>query len=475
MAGTTMTDIQTHNGAPLRSLGGQKMSRRRMLKHAGAAGALSTIGRPLLAAGAATVGSSLATPAVSRAQEGITLRGIFLPATWGTITQEVFAKEYEEQTGVKVEIELIGRDAIHDKMGTLFVAQDPSYDIFNVDYNWVPEFARAGHLLPMDDVLAAPETEGDDFLPRALDVARWEDTLYGIPQTVHPHILWYRRDLFEEAGLEPPATMEEWRAIVEQFQGTEVEGQEIYGWAAQAARGFGNVHTWLTFLYSFGGDAFNFETMEPTLTTPEATEATQFWADMMKFTPPGINDYTYDEVTNDAAAGRIATCLQWSWGAFAVDDPATSKTVGLWEFVKVPAGTESVPHLAEWVISVSNYSQHQEEAIKFIQWLESPENDVRQALLGGGDPVRSSSYENPELTEAEVEGFPGLKRFRRYPETLEAMQTTKPRPLFPEEERWEQVVSVPLHAIQLGEMTVEEGLAKAQDDVNRMMMELGYY
>ena len=60
-------------------------------------------------------------------------------------------------------------------------------------------------------------------------------------------------------------------------------------------------------------------------------------------------------------------------------------------------------------------------------------------------------------------------------ETLEAMQTTKPRPLFPEEERWEQVVSVPLHAIQLGEMTVEEGLAKAQDDVNRMMMELGYY
>ncbi len=173
------------------------------------------------------------------------------------------------------------------RWGPSLSPQDPSYDIFNVDYNWVPEFGRAGHLLPMDDVLAAPETKGDDFLPRALDVARWEDTLYGIPQTVHPHILWYRKDLFEEAGLEPPATMEDWRAIVEQFQGTEVEGQEIYGWAAQAARGFGNVHTWLTFLYSFGGDAFNYETMEPTLTTPEATEGTQFWADMMKFTPPG--------------------------------------------------------------------------------------------------------------------------------------------------------------------------------------------
>src|SRR5215210_7417247 len=159
-----MTDSQTRNGARSGGIGEAKMSRRRILEHAGAAGALSMIGRPLLAAGAATVGSTLAAPAVSRAQEGITLRGIFLPATWGTITQEVFAKEYEKQTGVKVEIELIGRDAIHDKMGTLFVAQDPSYDIFNVDYNWVPEFARAGHLVPLDDVLAAPETNGADFL-----------------------------------------------------------------------------------------------------------------------------------------------------------------------------------------------------------------------------------------------------------------------------------------------------------------------
>ncbi len=55
------------------------------------------------------------------------------------------------------------------------------------------------------------------------------------------------------------------------------------------------------------------------------------------------------------------------------------------------------------------------------------------------------------------------------------MQTTKPRPLFPEEEQWETVVSAPLHAIQLGEMSVEEGLNKAQDDVDRMMKELGYY
>lgn len=468
-----MAEFEKENRSGGRATAGTRLTRRQMLKRTSAAGAAAAGRRSLLGSGGAL--GALGTPAAVRAQEGVTLRGIFLPATWGTITQQVFAPEYEQQTGVKVIIDLIGRDAIHDKMGTLFVAQDSSYDLFNVDYNWIPEFARAEHLMPMDDVLAASETNGDDFLPTALDVARWEDRLYGIPQTVHPHILWYRKDLFDEARRTPPTTMQEWREAVEFFQGKELGGQTVYGWAAQAAKGFGNVHTWLTFLYSFGGDAFNFETMEPTLTTPEAIAATTFWADMMQFTPPGINDYTYDEVTNDAAAGRLATCLQWSWGAFAVDDPTISQTVGEWEFVPVPTGTVSAPHLAEWVISVSSYSQQQAEAIKFIQWLESPENDVRQALLGGGDPVRASSYANPELTQATVPGYEDLLRFRRYPNVLEAMETTKPRPLFPEEEQWETVVSEPLHAIQLGQMSVEEGLEEAQDDVDRMMQELGYY
>lgn len=85
-----------------------------------------------------------------------------------------------------------------------------------------------------------------------------------------------------------------------------------------------------------------------------------------------------------------------------------------------------------------------------------------------------SSYTNKELTEAKVEGQPDLLRFRRYPQVLEAMKTTKPRPLFPQEEQWETVVSAPLHAIQLGESSVQDGLAKAQSDVDQMIKELGY-
>lgn len=496
-----MSDVDRTNSEHTQR-SGDRLTRRQILR-IGMAGTVAIAAGPVLAAcgpspenqqaGPATVGPAGATPATTapggagRAATAVTLRGIGVPATFGTIINDVFAPEYERQTGVKVTFDLVGRDAVHDKMGTLFAAKDPSNDIFNIDYNWIPEFARAGHLLPLDDVLNAPGMNREDFLQQGLVVGQWEGKQYGIPNTVHPHILWYRRDLFDDAGfqgqfsetygrqLKPPTTMEEWRDIAEFFQNKEYKGQKLSGWAAQAAKGYGNVHTWLTFLYSFGGDAFNFDTMKPTLDTPEALAATQFWADIMKFTPPGINDYTYEEVTVDATQGKIATALHWSWSAFPVDDPKNSKTVGLWEFTTVPTGTSSVPHLAEWLFTVSKYSRNQDEAIKFIQWMESPENDVRQALEGGGDPVRRSSYNDSKLTEATVPGHPDLKRFRRYPATLKAMETTKPRPYFAEEERWETVVSTPLHAIQFGQSSAEEGLRKAQADVDRMMKELGYY
>jgi ABC-type glycerol-3-phosphate transport system substrate-binding protein len=430
------------------------------------------------AAAAAVV---LAASATSAMAADVTLRAIFLPATWGTVVRDVLAPEYAKANNINIEVQLVGRDAIHEKMATLFAAQDSSFDIFNLDYSWIPEFGGGGHLLPLDDVLTADDRS--DFLKLALSVGTWDSVLYGIPQTIHPAVLWYRKDLYDDAAIQkqykdavgkdllPPATMADWLDQMKFFNGKEFNGQKVYGWAAQAAKGFGNVHTWLSFLYTFGGKAFNDDFSKSTLSTPEAIAATKFWAEMMQYMPPGSNDFTYDNVTTAAQQGTIATALQWSWGAFAVDDPANSKTVGKWAFVQVPpvtAGGPSHPHLASWVISVSKYSQHADEAKKFIAWLETKENDVRQASLGGGDPTRQSSYSNPTLTDEVLAGT-DVKRFRRYPVVLQAMQATEPRPFYAGEERWETAVTGPLQAISLGQMSAEEGLAEADKAVDRLL------
>lgn len=408
------------------------------------------------------------------------LNAIFMPATWGTIVQETLAPQYEEETGVRVNVELVDRDAIHDRLATLIAGGDSSYDVFNLDYNWIPEFSQNENLAPLDDVLT--DEDWEDFFPTALEVGSYQGTLYGIPQTIHPHLLWYRRDLFEDTDIQnqfqdetgnelsPPETMDEWLSIIQFFNGKSFGGDEIFGWAAQASRGFGNVHTWLSFLFSYGGSALNNDFTESTLSTPESIAATEMWHEAMQYTPRGINDYTFAEVTTAAQQGRIATAIQWSWGAWEVDVPENSQTVGDWEFVQVPTGPggQSAPHLAEWVISIPRYSQNIDQAKDFVAWLESRRNDVLQADLGGGDPVRKSSYSNSELTDQTLPNT-DILRFRRYPEVLEAMETTRPRPFFEREEQWELLVSEQLSALQQGQGTVEEILEAADAAVNNML------
>lgn len=440
---------------------------------------LATFAATLLvgACGGGDSGGESGSPAQKSGDGKVTLNAIFLPATWGTVVQDTLAPQYEKETGVEVNVQLIARDAIHEKMATLFAAEDSSFDIFNLDYNWIPEFAGAGQLVPMDDAVSAEDKA--DFFPLALEVATWDEQLYGIPQTIHPHLLWYRKDLYEDpkvkaqyqqetgAELAPPKTMDEWLQQVKFFNGKSFDGKKTYGWAAQAAKGFGNVHTWLSFLYTQGGQPFNDDFTESTLNTPQGVAATQTWAEMMKYMPPGSNAFTYDDVTTAAQQGTVATALQWSWGAFATDDKDKSKTVGDWEYTQVPsatAGQPSHPHLAEWVISVSKFSENQEEAKKFAAWLETKENDVLQASLGGGDPVRVSSYSDPKLTKEKLDGSKAL-RFRRFPEVLDAMENARPRPFFAGEERWESTVTTPLQAVQLGRMPPEQGLAEADKAV----------
>jgi multiple sugar transport system substrate-binding protein len=424
--------------------------------------------------------TALAAATANGARKATQLNAMFLGATWGTVVKDTLAPEYEKlNPGVKIKVDVVGRDAIHEKMATLFAAQDSSYDIFNLDYNWIPEFGGSGQLVP----LTISAADRKDFLPTALKVATWKGKLYGIPQTVHPHLLWYRTDLYGDPkiqaqykkatgqALTPPKSYDQWLSQIKFFNGKTFNGTKVYGWTAQGATGPYNVHTWLSFMYSWGAMPFNGGFTKSTLSTPKAIAATKAWAAAWKYTPPGSNQHTFAEVTTAAQQGQIATAIQWSWGAWMVDDPTSSKTVGKWQFVQVPAPAshKPAPHLAEWVISISKYSKNQAAAKKFIAWLETKRNDVVQANLGGGDPVRKSTYLNATLTKQTVKGAPNEKRFRRYSEVLKAMATTQPRPYFPREERWETTLTPFLTSIQLGKSSVPDALKKADKAIDDML------
>ena len=79
------------------------------------------------------------------------------------------------------------------------------------------QFYDQGAIATLDDLIAEFEADGslDDFLPGTIDRMRYDDHYVAMPWAIDIRIPYYRKDIFEEAGVEVPTTWEEWRAAME--------------------------------------------------------------------------------------------------------------------------------------------------------------------------------------------------------------------------------------------------------------------
>ena len=87
--------------------------------------------------------------------------GVFqnLPAT---------AARFTEQTGIEVEVTLTVIPEMWELMERSFSGEDPPFDLVGVDDLLLVQAARAGHVEPLDDLIAADGYSLDDFTPQAL-------------------------------------------------------------------------------------------------------------------------------------------------------------------------------------------------------------------------------------------------------------------------------------------------------------------
>jgi multiple sugar transport system substrate-binding protein len=73
-----------------------------------------------------------------------------------------------------------------------------SYDVVNLDITWVPEFAEAGLISPLDD-----RVDLGDFIDHVADTASWKGRVYSVPFNSDVGLLYYRKDYLEKAGIAP--------------------------------------------------------------------------------------------------------------------------------------------------------------------------------------------------------------------------------------------------------------------------------
>jgi multiple sugar transport system substrate-binding protein len=141
--------------------------------------------------------------------------------------QEAMADAFEAETGIAVEVIPVTETDLGTRATAAFAAGDLP-DVIYLTLQYVQPWAEAG-ILDWDAATEVIETLGPDtFVAAPLEMAAFEDGYAAVPVDGWTQMILYRKDLFEEHGLEPPNSFERIRAAIEALHNP----PEMYGFVA---------------------------------------------------------------------------------------------------------------------------------------------------------------------------------------------------------------------------------------------------
>ncbi|MCP4168473.1 MAG: extracellular solute-binding protein [Chloroflexi bacterium] len=364
--------------------------------------------------------------------------------------------QFEEETGIKITLDELGYVDLYQKLTADFVGETANYDLMTMDIVWSGEYAQNGYTVPLDDYMARDEAELalDDILPVAWTLGEWEGQHWAYPLAGYANVLNYRKDILEEAGIEPPATQEELLEVSKMLTDAD---NDFYGMALLGARGPAVAQDYMAWVQQHGGTILDADG-NVALDTPQNVEILEFFGSLFEYAPPGATDYWWDQRETAFRTGNVALMEGWSIARAGYEDPDISTVVGNVDIALAPVteGMEPKYGFGGWGIGINADSQNADAAWEFIKWLSSPEIQ-KEWIRNDGAPIRRSTLEDPELV-AEYPWFPIL---------LEAFDNGDGdyRPRIPEYSIVQDALGTAVNSYLVGEMNAEDALASAQAQV----------
>ncbi len=325
----------------------------------------------------------------------------------GSIGQDVVEMrgqldKFQEATGHTVTIvELPGSSTDQFAQYRLWLsAQNPDIDVYRTDVIWAPQLAANFVDLtePMADIVG-------EHLPEVVASQTVEGRLVAMPLFTDAPALYYRTDLLEKYGEEPPATWEDLQRIAEKvLEGERAEGNtQLTGYVFQGAAYEGltcNVVEWLA---SSGGGTIVDAEGEITVNNAEAAAALDRAAGWVgTISPGGVLSYMEEEARGVWQTGNAVFMRNWPY-AYPLGEGADAAVSGKFDVVPLPAGPggQSAGCLGGWNLAVSEYSPDKEAAIELVRFLSSADSQKERALMTARLPTIAALYEDEEIAAAQ--------------------------------------------------------------------------
>jgi multiple sugar transport system substrate-binding protein len=318
---------------------------------------------------------------------------------------ERHAAEFEEQTGIQLEIQIVPSDEYYSNRIHHLLDGEGAADVYMSGPVLVWEHLAAGFVKPLDEFLerASDAYDAADFVDRLMLCNRWsgrfgdglgQGPLLEIPVNCESYNLAYVPSVLEDAGLDVPATWEQYfataRAVVE------TTGGRVRGFAQRGTGAWHTMYTgFATQFWSYG--AADFDAGSCALAAPASVQATSdFIAALRDAGPVNWPDERWYELALDFARGRYGLIVDSDHYVAYFEDRASSELAGEIAYAPPPLGPigSRRPNLWTWSVVMNSRTRDSDAAWRFIEWATGREFLLRSAFEGNMNPTRTSVWED---------------------------------------------------------------------------------
>ena len=311
--------------------------------------------------------------------------------------------EFEQSTGIKVNVESLQESQLTTKLTTEFATGSSSVDVFMTrPLQEGKMFYKNGWYAPL---------AGYDFsdLPKnAMNVATFGSKVYLVPLVTEWEVLYYRKDLFQKAGVKVPTTFAELEAAAKKLN------DPANGVAGFASRGKGAaaVTQMSSYVYNYGG--LYLDKGKAVFDSKPALDAVKFYGRMLgTYGPQGVTSMSWENIMPLFQAGKVAMWTDASVFYGQIVDPSKSQipaeSVGVATF---PAGPkQNTPYIVvSWGMAVAKKTKNMDTAIQFLTWATSKDL-AKRAMLANITMARSSAWADAEVLAKVNKGLVDTRAF----------------------------------------------------------------
>ena len=399
------------------------------------------------------------------------------------VVMQKYSAEYEKQAGVKLKWLVLDENTLRQRVTTDISTKGGQFDVITIGLYETPIWGKAKWLVPFENMDKAYDV--DDILPTVREGLSYEGKLYSVPFYAESSMTFYRRDLFEKAGLTMP-DQPTWPQIKDFAAKLDDKAGDVHGICIRGLPGWGENMALLGLMGNVWGGQYFKEDWHSGVNSPEWKGAVSFYVDLAnKYGPPGVVGNGFNENLALMAEGKCAMWNDATVAAGVLFDPKRSKVADKIGFAQNPIEkwNKGGSWLWAWSLGIPTSSKQPDEAKKFIEWATSKDyiNMIgeKEGWVTIPPGTRQSTYENAEYLKAAPFAKPTLKAIE---ESKMVDDTMHPKPyvginfaVIPETQAINNFTGQQIAAALTGKMSVDQAMDAAAVNSDRVLEKAKYF